>query len=417
MYTLRRFHGPRFERINALIDSLEGHITSYVNLIGSASLPLPEVCSMEGLPGTACRAEGHLHGRLFPGTDPIDRAESLIEDEIRRLFEVDRTYGISGQPHSATQANHAVFRAVLGDSGGAVACLSPSDGGHISHQFGLPPKTNLIRIPIGALGIDYDALAAEVQRARPAMIVAGGTSYTRAFDYPRLRQIADRGGSHLHADLAHTGPFVVGGQHPPAFPFVDSATIDTSKNLRGPRGGVLVYRDQDASAIERAIFPILQSSPNQTGLLAKAACLTSWTREGLRAHATKMIRLARVLGERVEPTLGTPVYGGTETHLLLFDLAAVSIDGRAAEEALEAKRILVNRNQVPGDTTSPWAPRGMRIGTTALAILDYTDDDAAALGDAVGCILRGEDGDAATIDRLLETYHRPLVNNASGRTS
>ncbi len=418
MYNLRRFHGVRFDRINAIIDSLGGHISSYVNLVGSASLPLPEVCRMEGLPGTACRVEGHLDSRLFPATDPIDQAEVLIASAMRQLFDLDGSYAVSAQPHSATQANQAVLRAVLHNSDRPVACLSPSDGGHISHRFGVPSVASFLSIPLDASGINYDAFADEVLRQRPAIIVAGGTSYTRAIDYARMREIADQVGCHLHADIAHTAPFIATGRHPQAFPYADSATIDTSKGLRGPRGGILVYRDGDASEMRRAIFPLLQSSPNQSGLLAKAACLAHWTAsDELRDYAGRMVHLARELGERLAKVLGGPVYGATDTHLLLFDLSNLAIDGHQAEALLEAAGILVNRNQVPGDTRSPWKPSGIRLGTTTLAILEYTDADVHALGDVIGDIIRGSGTHASTVARLLETYHRPLVNISSAPTS
>ena len=413
MYNLQRFHGPRFDRLNAIIDSMGGHITSYVSLIGSGTLPLPEVCRMEGLPGAACRVEGHRDSRLFPGTDPIDEAEALIEEEIRRLFELDDAYGVSGQPHSATQANHAVFRAVLGDSRAPVIGLSPADGGHISHCLGAPGGSQFIPFPLDGEVIDFDELEMVVRRLHPAILVAGGTSYTRAIDYERLREIANHVDGHLHADLAHTAPFVAAGEHPSAFPYCDSATLDLSKNLRGPRGGILIYRDEDASEMRRAIFPLLQSSPNQSGLLAKAACLNYWSGESLRAYTKRMVHLADVLSERLERYLDTPVFGGTDTHLLLFNLSAQSIDGREAEVALEKARILVNRNQIPGDAKSPWAPSGIRLGTTVLAILEYAEQDVQALGDVIGSVLCGRSAHSGTIERLLDTYHRPLVSIAS----
>jgi glycine hydroxymethyltransferase len=416
MYNLRRLYGPRFERMNAIIDSLAGHITSYVNLIGSASLPIPEVCAMEGLPGTACRTEGHIHARLFPATDPIDQAERLIEKQTRVLFALDDSYAVSGQPHSATQSNHAVLRAVVGDSGAPVAGLAPVDGGHISHRLGAPQTSPFLPFPLSSHGIDYESLDREVRRHRPAIIVAGGTSYTRSIDYALLRQIADQCNCHLHADLAHTAPFVAAGHHPPAFPFADSATLDTSKNLRGPRGGILIYRDTDSSKMERAVFPLLQSAPNQCGLLAKAACLSFWSTEDLRRYCETMVRHAETLASRLEPLLGAPEFGGTESHLLLFDVSALSIDGREAESSLENAHILVNRNQIPGDRGSPWSPSGIRLGTTVLAILGYTDSDVRDLGDSICSALTGGQC-REVVERLLETYQRKLVSISNEPTS
>ncbi len=412
MYTLRRFHGSRFARINAIIDSLGGHITSYVNIAGNATLPLPEVCEAQGWPATACRAEGHRDARLSAATDPIDAAEELVEDRTRELFHLDDSYEITAQPHSATQANQIVFRAMLGP-GASVAALSPTDGGHISHSLGLLSSTDFTPFPLAQHGIDYDALVARLRDRPPTLLTAGATSYPLGVDWARLRDIADRFGAHLHADLAHAAPFVAAGLHPPAFPFVDSATLDVNKNLHGPKGGILVYRASNRDRIRRATFPLVQTSPNTSGVLSKAACLSYWTPEQVSAHAHSMVRLARVLSSRLAMTLGDPVFGATESHLLLFDVSAVSGDGRMAEEALERARILVNRNQVPGDTRSPWAPSGIRLGTAAVAFLGYADDDVRALGDVVCAVLEGSGTDDDTVTRLLETYHRPLVSIAN----
>ena len=335
---------------------------------------------MQGLPGTACRVEGHPSARLFPGTDPVDEAESLIEEATRRVFGLDDGYDISAQPHSATQANHAVFRALLDEDGGTVAGLSPSDGGHISHSLGVPASSAFVSVSLGLEGIDYEQLEQDVHRHHPTVLVAGGTSYTRSIDYGRLRELADHVGCHLHADLAHTAPFIASGLHSPAFPFVDSATIDPSKNLRGPAGGILIFREKDARKMKRAVFPVLQSAPNQPAMFAKAACLSHWAEVSLRPYAELMVHHARILGERLEGMLGPQIYRQTETHLLLFDLSVLPIDGREAEAVLAGARVLANRNQVPGDPKPPWAPSGMRFGTTVLAILEYDDDDVRDLG-------------------------------------
>ena len=416
MYQLRRFHGARFERVNGIIDSLGGHVTQHVNLIGSATLPFPEVCQMQGLPGTACRAEGHLGARLFPGTDPIDRAEAIIDEECRRLFKLSSDYAVSGQPHSATQANHAVFRAVLGDEPSAVCYLSPGDGGHISHRLGMPPHTRLHGFPLIEDGIDYDALEDRVREHSPRLLVAGGTSYTRAIDYPRLRLIADRVGAHLHADLAHTAPYVIAGLHPDVLPFADSVTLDTSKNLRGPRGGVLIYGGQTGSDIRRSIFPVLQSSPSQSALMAKALCLTMWTVDEVSALACRMVSLAKEIEAPISEVTGPAVFGGTDTHLLLFDLRSLDLDGRTAEGALEKHRILANRNQIPGDEQPHWVTSGIRLGTTVPAILEYSKEDTRELGRAIAGLLAHGLNPSATVDRLLGEYHEGLVNIASGST-
>ena len=407
MYSLRRFNEPRFERLDAIIDSLNEHLTDYIQLVGSATLPLPEVCAMAALPASAVRVEGHLQERYFPASEPVDLAERIIEEETRRIFSIGDEYQISAQPHSATQANQAVYRSILGDGVGKVAALSPQDGGHYSFSAGVPPPHEFVPLPISEAGLDYDEVSDTVRQTEPTIIVAGGSAYSRAIDFAELRAIADQVGAHLHADLAHCAPFVAAGLHPPAFGHVDSAAIDPSKNLRGA-GGVLVFRDRDAKAMREAIFPLLQGSPSQLGLLAKAACMTAWTLDDLTQYASRMIEVAQLLGEQISTLLGEPEYGGTDSHLSLFDVSDCCENGRIAEDRLRASRILVNRNQIPNDVKPPWETSGVRLSSTVPTILGYSDADVVALGEAICTVLADNSDRSGTVDDLLERFHRPL---------
>ena len=227
MYRLRRFNQSRFERLNTIIDSLDGHLTNYIHLVGSATLPLPEVCRMASLPASAVRVEGHLEERYFPASEPVDLAERIINEETRRLFSIGDDYQISAQPHSATQANLAVFRSILGESAGKVAALRPEDGGHYSHSAGVPPPHEFVPLPISETGLDYDQISDDGVPNRAGHNRCGRIGLQPCHRLSlRLRAIADQVGAHLHADLAHCAPFVATGLHPPAFGHVDSAAID-----------------------------------------------------------------------------------------------------------------------------------------------------------------------------------------------
>ena len=417
MFILKRFAGDRYGRLEAIVDSLSGHLSSYINLIGSATLPFPAVCDAGSLPITAVRVEGHLGERYFPGTEPIDRAEELIEQEVRRIFDIGDDYVVSAQPHSATQANHAAIRCVISENEvQSVAALRASDGGHISHRFGIPEPHDFVPLDLDSTGLDYSTIHETVVRTQPRLIILGSTSYTRGIDYEIISAFAADIGAHLHADLAHTAPFVASGLQPPAFPYVDSATIDLGKNLRGAGGGILVFRRTEERAMKRALFPVVQSSPNQQGLMAKAACLLSWTGEELAEYAKRLVRAARLLSESLAPFLGRPVFGETETHLLLFDVSQKKKSGREAEEALERMRILVNRNQIPGDQLPPWEASGIRLSSTVPVILGYSDDDIRQLGTAIGHALEGDPISSGYIEGLLAQYHRELVSTANERT-
>ena len=178
MYSLKRFYGPRFVRMNAIVDALEGRIGSYVDLIGAATLPLPEVCQAQGLPGLVCGVEGHRDSRLFPATEPMDEAEALTEERVRLLFGLDAAYHVTAQPHSATQANQVAFRAVLGDDGGRVAGFAPNDGGHISHRLGIPPSSEFVSFPMSeAASITRRSMRSSAGPARQLSWPAGRASH------------------------------------------------------------------------------------------------------------------------------------------------------------------------------------------------------------------------------------------------
>ncbi|MEM9290696.1 MAG: hypothetical protein AAGD01_03355 [Acidobacteriota bacterium] len=414
MFHLKKFMRGKYSRMNAISNSLAGHINGWINLIGSATLPFPEVCSAYQLPGTGCRIEGHLGKRIFPQTQPLDLVEETITERVRALLNLGVSYDVSGQLHSATQANQAIY--YIAHKGKALG-LSPRDGGHISHSLALPTGLEFSPIPTNNGEISYQQLEDYIEDVDASIVVVGGTSHSRAVDYQRLRRIADSRGAHLHADLAHTAPFIASGIHPPAFPFVDSATLDTGKNLRGPRGGILIYRNVLSKKVLRAIFPVIQSSPDQNAMIAKACCLLSWNRNSLSIYAHRMLTLSRILEDQLcrDPEIQV-AFNGTDCHLLVLDLRKTGLSGKAAEEKLESQSILVNRNQVPDDLQNPWIGSGIRLSSTTLAILGYTDQDAAALGSAIADILRRSDAYSTphpTIAHLIKKYHNNLVNISS----
>lgn len=408
MYVLRRFAGDGSARLNAIINELNGHLTGRINLIGSATLPLPAVCEASALPGSSLRVEGHRDVRYFPGTQAMDATERLIEEAVSTLFGIPEQFEVSAQPHAATQANHAVWRAFL-KPGDLVLGLSLEDGGHISHVLALPEGVRFEAVPMVAdTGVDYDALHAHCIQERPAMIIAGGSSYPLAMDYPRLGETAKACGARLHADLAHTASHVAAGLHPPATPHADTITIDTGKTLRGPKGGILVFRREDRVAVRRALFPLEQSSPNQSAMFAKAALFCTWLNSDIADYARNLTRDARTFQAGIIKAGLSPVFSQTDCHIVLIDLTGTGLSGREAEERLAQFKVLANRNTIPGETRKPWIASGLRFGTTTLTVLGYEPAEIEALAGAIGDVLFDRGTPAAVIDTLIERRQSDL---------
>ena len=410
MFILKRLQGLRFSRFNSVIDKLQYHLTNTIDLIGSATLPLPEICQAISLPGNAVRVEGHIGSRYFPRSDPIDEAEFLAEEGLRNLFRLDKEYSVSVQPHSATQANHMVWNSIL-KRGDKVIGLSLSDGGHISHSLGLPEGVTFESFPISKYGIDYERLQKLCQSLKPKMIIGGASSYPLEINYPRLSEISTQIEAHLHADIAHTAPYVIAGLHQNVVPYSDSITIDTGKNLRGPKGGILVYRTSLQKKLKRSIFPLIQSSPNQSGILAKACLFQYWGAKEIHCYAEKLIDNAKTLSDTLTKNGLKVVFGETQTHIILVDVGVLGYSGKEAEAKLEQLKILTNRNTIPGETRAPWEGSGLRIGTTVLTILGYSNFDIRSLGELISNVLNSRSFDSSIVDELLKKYHHSIVGD------
>lgn len=404
MFILRRFHGKHFDRFNTIVNGLHSHLTGYINLVGSATLPLPDVCTAMALPGSAVRVEGHLGARYFPGTEPLDVAESLSEEGITEIFNLGDEYAVSVQPHSATQANHIVWKACL-KPGDVVLGLAVNDGGHISHTLGLPDGVTFIPMPVDSAGINYDELHSTAVTVKPKLFIAGSTSYPLAINYPIISNIARAVNAHLHADIAHTAPYIATKRHPNVIPFADTITIDTGKNLRGPKGGVLVYRRSSLKNIRHIIFPVNQSSPNQSSLLAKACLFEYWRGHKLGEYADALIEAGRTLSSVLKEEGVSVVFGSTDCHIVLLNVDAIGMSGKEAETKLEGVNILTNRNTIPGETRSPWEGSGLRLGVSVLAILKYETGDIKKLGRVIASVLLSKPFDEKIVPSLLSKYH------------
>jgi glycine hydroxymethyltransferase len=355
---------------------------------------------VEGLPGD----------RYFPGMAVMDAIEGRAEELLLALFAPNEAYRATIQPHSGTQANQVVYNAVLGE-GDVVLSLLPQEGGHISHKVLVGRRNMSIPYHLGNDGkIDYDALEALAVARRPKLIIAGGSACPREIDFALLGAIAHRTGALLHADISHTATFVAGGVHRPAAPHADFITFNLSKNLRGPNGGVLVYREERHTAVKRALFPNTQGGPNENAMFAKLVALEKLIGSDIRGYAQQMIDNARMIVETFRERGLRVVTGGTDCHLVLVDLRG-HMSGLRAEQECERFRVLVNRNLIPNDNEKPWITSGIRIGTSCITILDYSNADVKRLAHWIADRVTEVAGAnaSALVDELTAKYNKALL--------
>ena len=396
-------------RLNEIVALQRGMIGRRLHLVASSSYPFDSVLRALAEPSFVLGIEGMPRDRYLPGAAVMDIVEEEGEELVLRLFDDPTGYRATLQPHSATQANQIVYNTVLRPDD-TVLSLRPRDGGHISHTVLLSRRNEPIYYGLTPEGlIDYEEMAALAVSHRPRLIIVGGSSIPRAIDFARCGEIARDVGAVLHADVSHTATFIAAGLHSAAFPHCDFATFNTMKNLRGPNGGVLVYRSELASSVHRSIFPTTQGGANESGMMAKYACFLEWQQRGIQPYARSIVRTAKVLGRRLVSN-GIPlVTGGTDCHLMLVDLRSMDLTGADAEHMFESLGVLANRNQVPGDDRSPQLTSGLRVGVANLTILGYEDGDLETLADWMWSTLSGAPPSDTTIEHLIAKYQGHLV--------
>jgi glycine hydroxymethyltransferase len=394
-----------------------GVIRDWIHLIASACYPFPEVMKALAEPMCVFPVEGLPGERYFPGTEVMDAVENGAEELLKELFSLGDDYRATIQPHSGTQANQVVFNAALGPDD-VVLSLSPSDGGHISHKVLIGRRNRVIFYPLGEdARIDYGALEELALRERPKLIIAGGSACPREIDFSSVGAVARRAGTLFHADVSHTATFIAAGVHASVFPHADFVTFNMVKNMRGPNGGVLIYRAAQHGLVNKALFPGTQGGPNENTMFAKLVALECLSKVDLRGYAQRMVDIARLMAETFRGRGLQIVTGGTDSHQVLVDLRGQGMTGAAAERSCERYRVLVNRNLVAGDTQKPWVTSGVRLGTSCITILGYTDEDVLRLSHWLADRLT----DAASvdpqglIDELTGRYNTKLLPGEGSR--
>jgi glycine hydroxymethyltransferase len=312
-------------------------------------------------------AEGYPGKRYYGGCEVVDKVEDLARQRVLELFGADHA---NVQPHSGAQANMAVYFALL-EPGDTILGMNLSEGGHLTH--GSPVNFSGKLYKVAAYGvreddhrIDYGKLRDQAMQVRPKVIVAGASAYPRQIDFEVFGEIARECGAKLFVDMAHIAGLVATGHHPNPVPHADIVTSTTHKTLRGPRGGLILCREEYAKAVDKQIFPGVQGGPLMHVIAAKAVAFGEALRPDFKAYSAQVIDNARALGEALAERGFKLVSGGTDNHLLLVDLRSKGITGKDAEKALDRAAITVNKNTVPGETASPFVTSGIRIGTPAL---------------------------------------------------
>jgi glycine hydroxymethyltransferase len=338
-----------------------------LEMIASENFVSEAVLEAAGSVFTNKYAEGYPGRRYYGGCEYADVVENLARDRAKQLFGAQHA---NVQPHSGSQANAAAYMSVL-QPGDTILGLSLAHGGHLTHGHKLNFSGKLYKIAAYTVRkdtetIDYDELESIAIAEKPKVIVGGGSAYPRIFDFPRMRQIADRVGALLMVDMAHFAGLVAAGVHPSPVPHAQLVTTTTHKTLRGPRAGLILCEEEFRKAVDSSVFPGQQGGPLMHIIAAKAVAFREALEPDFKIYAKQIVTNAKVLAEALQNQGLRIVSGGTDTHLMLVDVFAKGILGSEAEAALGAAGITVNKNAIPYDVNPPLKPSGIRIGTPAL---------------------------------------------------
>lgn len=374
----------------------------HIELIASENYASPRVMEAQGSVLTNKYAEGYPGKRYYGGCEYVDKAEQLAIDRVKQLFGADYA---NVQPHSGSQANAAVYMALL-NPGDTILGMSLAHGGHLTHgakvnfsgkiynavQYGLDVATG---------EIDYAQVEALALEHKPKMIVAGFSAYSRVVDWQRFRTIADKVGAYLFVDMAHVAGLVAAGVYPSPVQIADITTSTTHKTLRGPRGGIILAKANPdiEKKLNSMIFPGIQGGPLMHVIAAKAVAFKEALQPEFKVYQAQVVTNARVMAKVMIERGYKVVSGGTDNHLFLVDLTGKEISGKEAEEALGAANITVNKNSVPNDPRSPFVTSGIRIGTPAVTTRGFNEAEVRVLAGWI-CDVLDNVGNAAAIERI-----------------
>ncbi|MCI7531030.1 MAG: serine hydroxymethyltransferase [Christensenellaceae bacterium] len=385
-----------------------------LELIASENIVSPAVMAAMGSFFTNKYAEGYPGSRYYGGCEFVDIAENLARDRLKQLFGCEHA---NVQPHSGASANFAVFEAVL-NPGDTVLGMSLDGGGHLTHGS----KVNMSGKWFNAVGygvtreeglIDYDEVEKLAIECKPKMIIAGASAYPRIIDFKRFREIADKVGAYLMVDMAHIAGLVAAGEHPSPVPYADFVTSTTHKTLRGPRGGIIMCREEYAKIIDKAVFPGTQGGPLMHVIAGKAIAFKEALTPEFRKYQHQIILNCKRMAEVFKERGVNMVSGGTDNHLILLNLLGTGVTGKELTDRLDKVHITVNKNAIPFDPAKPSVTSGIRVGTACLTTRGMVEDDMNVVANAIVDVLeKGEsvyDDVNARVRALAEKY--PIYTN------
>ena len=389
-----------------------GRQRDHIELIASENFVSPAVMAAMGSELTNKYAEGYPAKRYYGGCEFVDQVENIARERACKLFGAEHA---NVQPHSGAQANNAVYFAML-EAGDTVMGMSLAHGGHLTHGAKVNSSGKLYNfVPYGVNAdgfIDYDEVEKLAKECQPKLIVAGASAYPRVIDFKRFREIADSCGALLMVDMAHIAGLVAAGLHPSPVPYADFVTTTTHKTLRGPRGGMILCKEEYAAKIDKAIFPGTQGGPLEHIIAAKAVCFGEALKPEFKTYQQQLIKNAAALADALLEQGFKLVSGGTDNHLMLVDLRPFDVTGKQLENWLDEVNITCNKNAIPDDPQKPMITSGVRLGTPAVTTRGLKEEDMKVVAECITLIAKDFEGNKeavkAKVLALCEKY--PLYN-------
>ena len=379
-----------------------GRQRTKIELIASENTVSEAVLEAAGSPLTNKYAEGYPGKRYYGGCEYVDIVEQLAIDRAKQLFGAEH---VNVQPHSGAQANTAVYYAIL-EPGDTILGLDLSHGGHLTHGMklnvsGRTYHSEFYQVDPETQMLNYETIRQRALEVKPKIIVAGASAYPRIIDFKKFREIADEVGAYLFVDMAHIAGLVAAGLHPNPVPYADFVTTTTHKTLRGPRGGIIMCKEEYAKKINSAVFPGQQGGPLMHIIAAKAVAFKEALSPEFRQYAAQIISNAKAMSEVLLSRGVNLVSGGTDNHLMLIDLRGTGVTGKDLQERLDDCNITANKNTIPFDPEKPMVTSGVRIGTPAVTARGFKEEDCKVVADCIAdCIFDYENKKADVIARV-----------------